>query len=162
MKYISTDSTHPLLSSRNGYWLKDNAVYDVSHDTHINFIITHADWFGLTDQTILDIYARYDEAPGKEAKAREELVRIAAVKGWIRIRHYSDRRDYWSIQTDDTEARKTSIVEFINWAVANKIMQPDAEAVILGFNNKEDRKEYKWKDGGIQRYLLENEQSGKT
>lgn len=155
MKYVSRDSTSPTASPSNGFWVKDDTVYDVTFGSHVGLIIERTDLFGLTGKMVMDIYKKHGEVIGSESKAREELVRLAAAKGWIRIRHYANPKDYFSIQTDDTTKRKKNIISFLMWAIAQGIMMRDSEARLVGFNDPGDFKEFKWVDGGIGRYLSE-------
>ncbi len=91
---------------------------------------------------------------GAESKAREELVRMVSESGWIRVRHYTNPKDLWSIQSDDCVKRKKDIKGFLIWALEQGIMQPDSEAKMLSYCSP-DCQEYKWADGGIGRYLSE-------
>ena len=63
--------------------------------------------------------------------------------------------EYWSIQTDSTKARRNTIVAFIRWGIENGIVQENDSAIILGFNDPQDRHEYEYKDGGIGKFLFE-------
>jgi hypothetical protein len=158
MKYISKDIAHPFASPTNGFWVKDDTVYDVTFGSHVGLIIERPGLFGLTGKMIMDIYRKHGEVVGSESKARDELVRLAASNGWIRVRRYSTPRDFFSIQTDDTTKRSKDIIAFVVWALEQKIMMPDSEAKILGYHNPGDCQEYKWADGGITLYLSENKE----
>jgi hypothetical protein len=158
MKYISKDIAYPTPSPTNGFWVKEDIVYDVTFGSHVGLIIEHPELFGLTGRMIMDIYKKHGEAIGSESKAREELVGLAASNGWIRVRRYSTPKDFFSIQTDDTKKRRKDIIAFVVWALGQKIMMPDSEAKILSYNNPGDCQEYKWADGGITLYLSENKE----
>jgi hypothetical protein len=153
MKYFSDRSTSPVASPKNGFWVKEDEVHDVTEDTHVGFIISHRYRFNLTIDDITLIYDHYGEEFGSEKQAREDLVRIAASQGWIRVRRYAKPNDYWSIQCDDTSKRREVIQDFLKWAIGNRIMTKDATAIIAGFDNEQDVQEYKWEDGGIGNYL---------
>lgn len=92
---------------------------------------------------------------GTEAKARETLIREATLVGWVRIRNYTKPTDRWTIQCDDTKARRRSIAEFLRWGIENRVVRKDDSALLEGFNNPQDTHEYLWQDGGIGQYLLE-------
>jgi hypothetical protein len=93
------------------------------------------------------------ETIGTEGKARDDLIKLAASKGWARVRHYSKPKNYWSIQADSTKKRRDVIKEFIIWALSNKIMGETDAAVILGFDDPSDRHQYGWESGGIRAFM---------
>ena len=158
MKYISQDSQQPLPSPHNGFWVRDDTIFDVTTSSHVKFIIENTSLFNLTGEQIADIYKKHGEVVGTEMSAREELVRYATSLGWIRVRHYPKERDFWSIQADDTNKRRFTIAGFLRWAIECKVMERDSSAVIVGFDDPQDRLEYDWKQGGIGEYLHENEE----
>jgi len=88
VRYISKESTHPVPSAKNGFWVKDDKVYDVTSSTHVQFMIDNPSLFGLTTERIRSVYEKHGEQVGTEQKAREELIRHAAAMGWIRVRKY--------------------------------------------------------------------------
>jgi hypothetical protein len=90
MKYFSDGSTSPVASPKNGFWVKDGQVFDVTDDSHVAFMINHPYRFNLTIDDITLIYDHYSEEFGSEKQAREDLVRIAASQGWIRVNSCSD------------------------------------------------------------------------
>ncbi|MGA2762965.1 MAG: hypothetical protein ABSG17_06340 [Spirochaetia bacterium] len=155
MKYVSRDSTIPMASSNNGFWVRDDQIFDVTNSSHVRFIIDNPFLFNLTGKQILDVYKKHREVVGTESKARAELVRYAASLGWCRVRHYTRPKEYWSIQTDSTKARKETVVAFIRWGIENGIVHKNDSAVIIGFANSRDRHEYLYQDGGIANFLSE-------
>ena len=114
----------------------------------------------MSGQHVLEVYRRYEEVVGTEAKAREELIREATLLGWIRVRHYTKHTDRWTIQCDDTEARKANIADFLRWGIENRVVRKDDSALIEGFNNPQDTHEYLWQDGGVSGYLNKQTDSG--
>ena len=155
MEYISEHSGSPIVSPNNGYWIHDHTVYDVTTSTHVRFLIEHTDLFQISMDTIRIIYGLRDEPIGTEGRARDELIKLATTRGWVRIRHYSKPTDYWSIQADSSLKRKQTIKGFIEWALQNSIMMDHDAAVILGFDDPTDRHEYGWESGGVKTYLNE-------
>ena len=153
MKYISNDSKVPIKSPHNGYWVRNDEIFDMTSMSHVQFLIERPFLFNLTGKQILAVYKKHGELVGTESKAREELVRTVAESGWIRVRHYTNPKDFWSIQSDDCGRRKKDIRGFLTWALEQRIMQPDSEAQIVGFNNVADFQEFRWADGGVGRYL---------
>jgi hypothetical protein len=89
-------------------------------------------------------------------RAKEILIRHAASLGWIKIRHYLNPSDFWSIQADNTLKRAEQIINFILWAVDEGILESHSEAVIVGYDNPGDNYRYRRKNGGVERYLAEN------
>jgi len=77
---------------------------------------------------------------------------MATRAGLVRIRKYV-KPMYWSIQCNSTHDQRADIVAFIRWGVESGIMRKDDAAVILGFQNKEDRHSYTWAEGGIGKYI---------
>lgn len=154
MKYTSNDSNVPIKSPHNGFWVRDDHIFDVTTSSHVRFIIENPSLVDLTSEQIHDVYKKHGEVVGSESKARAELVRTVAESGWIRVRHYTNPKDLWSIQSDDCVKRKKDIKGFLTWALEQGIMQPDSEAKMLSYSSL-DCQEYKWADGGIGRYLSE-------
>jgi hypothetical protein len=153
MKYFSDRSSSPVASPKNGFWVKEGEVFDVTEDTHVGFIIKYPYRFNLAKDDIVLLYEHYDQPLGSEKQAREDLVRIATSRGWVRIRRYTSPNDHWSIQCDDTSKRREVITEFLKWAIENRILTKDATAIIAGFDKEQDVQEYKWEEGGISLYL---------
>lgn len=138
-----------------GYWSIGTKVYDMTADRHMLFIEEHPDLFNLTPEDIKAIYEKYGERVEQEGKGREELIKLAASQGWVRVRHYIKPEDYWSIQVDNLKRRKNNIQDFLYWAMEHKIMDPQAPAVLLGYDNPADREVYDWQSGGIKNYLIQ-------
>lgn len=156
MKYFSSESgSVPIPSLNNGYWVRHDQIFDVTSSSHVWFMIENPSLFALTSNQIIEIYNKHREILGTEAKARDELVRYAASLGYCRVRRYMRPKEYWSIQTDSTKARRDTIVSFIRWGIENSVVQENNSAIILGFNDALDRHVYEYKDGGIKKFLFE-------
>jgi|GEM_PF-2883255 len=81
-----------------GFWgyPASNLLVPVSC-SHVKSIIHSPLLFGFQGkEEIWEYYRNHREKRGIEGKAREELIRIAVQRGWIRIRHYG-RENYYSI-----------------------------------------------------------------
>ena len=140
-------------SSFQAYWIKYNQVYEV--DTkHINMVIKNPEMFGLTIEEIRAIYKKYNEKIGQEGKAREEIIKLVAKNGWLRVRHYAIPKDYWTIQFDSHRKRKKNIDAFIDYALENLNMNINDELSLLGYEDN-FQKTYAFSDGGISIYLME-------
>lgn len=136
-------------------------VYEVSGDTHIKTIFDNPELFGTTTEEIKQKYEKYGEPVNFEGKAREEIIKDVAQRGWIRVRHYTGRNDYWSIQTDDTNIRAKALKAFVRWATkipedgSKPTMSYDDTVIIMGYNDPNDIKRYDFMTGGVKRYLVE-------
>ena len=156
MRYFSSESGNvPIPSLNNGYWVRDQQIFDVTSTSHVRFMIENPSLFNLTSKQILQVYNKHGEPLGTESNARQELVRYATSLGFCRVRRYTRPNEFWSIQTDSTKARRNTIVAFIRWGIENGIVQENDSAIILGFNDSQDRHEFNYKDGGIISYPLE-------
>jgi hypothetical protein len=153
MRYISEYTTFPEAAAGNGYWVHGNDVYDMTTDIHVKFIEENPKLFDITSEMVKKIYDKHHEKIGSEGEAREELIKLVANNGWLRVRHY-ERPDYWSIQCDSTRLRDHTIENFIYWAIEHKVMRYDSSATITGYNDPDDVHTYEWKDGGIKGFLI--------
>ena len=154
MQCITLDDPKPVQGK--GFWLREEKVYDVSASSHVQFMIDHPKLFNLTPERVREIYGWQNEPLGHEARAREILIKHAVTQGWIRIRHYLRPLDYWSIQAANTSKQERQIAEFFLWAIDQDIMKPHSEVIILGFDDPGDWHRYRWRNGGVGRYLAEN------
>lgn len=152
MKYQSDDSLPPKPSATS-FLVKGDTVYDFTYGTHVMYIAENLAKFDLNKKEVGTVYRWNDETPETEGATREALVRHAASRGWIRVRHYGIPKSYWSIQCDETARRRDVIADFIGWAVANNIMDENDPAVILGYDNPKDLQAFTSRMGGIKMYL---------
>jgi hypothetical protein len=82
--------------NREAFWLRGARRYDVA-ETHIRFVLDHADLFGVSREEIDELFERHQETPGFEGKARQDLFIALFRKGWIRVRHKADRTGDWFV-----------------------------------------------------------------
>jgi hypothetical protein len=143
-------------TSFQGYWVKNDKVYDVTNSSHIKFIIEHPEWFELTLEELHQIYNKYGEKFRAENKAREFIIRSVAKLGWVRVRHYTKPIDYWSIQCDSIARRSNTIKDFIYWGVENHVLSYNDSAVLIGYNNENDIEKFDFNSGGIKNFLIES------
>jgi hypothetical protein len=138
-----------------GYWVRGNKILDMGQ-SHIRYVIDNSEAFGLTKDYVEDVYAKYNESLGVEGKAREELIKRVSSNGWVRVRHYVGKRDYWSIQCDDIDKRIKTIKNFVEHMVyVEEEMRQDDELQILGYTTNELRK-YSFQEGGAHTFITEN------
>ena len=110
---------------KGGYWLKGKDVYytlivDIGFHSHIRYLIRNHSAFQISKKNIEKTYAKHKERMGFEGRAREELIKAALAKGWIRVRHQLSPYDHWIIQCDDISQRKPVISAFLNWRFKNQ------------------------------------------
>lgn len=99
------------------YWISPTGrIMDTNGEYHIKSVVDYPHKFGLSDEYINDLYAKYGETPPSEGKAREEIILNLARKGWIRIRVYLSRQgSYVSVTMNDLNDRaKDSLYKWAN------------------------------------------------
>jgi hypothetical protein len=137
-----------------GYWINGNQIIDVTFTSHIGYLFDHSEDFGFSRQEVDETFQRHGEKPGEEGRAREELIRRATTRGWIRVRRYVRPRDYWSVQFDKIEERKETIVSFLRSMIEQHKMSKDDELRLIGFRDG-FKKICSFQEGGVGRFLEE-------
>jgi hypothetical protein len=88
-------------------WISPDGEILTDSGSHIEYVISNPDKFGLRRKYIEQIYAKYNEPLKQEGKARKELIFELVRRGWIRLRRYPNQ--YWSINVfqlnDEVRAR---------------------------------------------------------
>ena len=120
------------MAQGKGYWAKGTKIIPIS--IHIQYIMDHPEDFLLSKEKIKEVYKKHKEKYGIEGKAREEIIKSVLSQGWLRVRHYTGRGDYWSIQFDNYKRRKTTIKSFINKMFMDEISQYD-DLVLMGMDD---------------------------
>ena len=142
-----------MASSFNGFWVKDDTIYDVTFSSHVAFVLDNVSLFSISLDEIKEIYSICGEPFGSDGgKAREQLIRRATLSGWIRVRKY-EKPSYVSIQCNGTVDQRADIVAFVEWAIKSGVLKSDEAAVIMGFQDERDRHSYSWEEGGIGKYV---------
>ncbi len=77
------------------FWISPQGEITSSQQSHISIIIKYPEKFGFTIDKIKEIYDRFNEPMGHEGKAREEIVKLALRRKFVRIRKYPNK--FWSI-----------------------------------------------------------------
>ena len=142
------------MSQGYGCWVKNNRRVDVTESSHIAFLNDHPAQFVLTQKKVEQIHKKYGEKKGTENKAREKLIKLGCRSGWVRVRHYIGKEDYWSIQFDDWGKRKKTVINFVRRAIRSKIMSRNDELSLTGFADS-TYKEYSYIDGGASMFQAE-------
>jgi len=118
------------------FWINADRIVDVGERSHIQQIIDQPDFFGLTEETVTNVYKKHGERLYVEGAAREELIKSACQNGWIRVRQYARRQnEYWSIQFDAYHRRKKVIQNFVVWALTKGLMTRSDLLVLVGFED---------------------------
>lgn len=138
-----------------GYWYKNKKLFQIENEKHIDFIIKYPEKFNLTKEEVKAMYLKYNEKYGMEGKAREELIVSVIEEGWIRLRHYTRPRDYWSIQYYNFREQEKELHEIIETLIFDeKTMRHDDEIVFIGFGD-ESKFVYSFMNGGASKFLQE-------
>jgi hypothetical protein len=143
-----------------GFWIKDRDIFELEN-SHIRFIAEHAEMFGFEEDEIKREFKKHKEPLYTEGQARKILIKRAAKRGFIRVRHYLSKEDYWAIQCDSFIKRRESIYYFIDYALEKKIMSRHDALKILSYEN-DLLFEYSWQTGGVSRFLKDKERYGDT
>jgi hypothetical protein len=134
------------------FWVHGYDIYELYAIKHVEFILKNLSLFDITESEIKSTYEKYNEPLYSEGKAREEIIKKVAKDGWVRVRHYVGRNDYWSIQTDRYERRKGIIKNFVNKALNKYGMVLDDEVCIVSYDTNSVLS-YTSQDGGVARLL---------
>ena len=139
------------ISKNIAFWVYKNRIIELDVETHIQYIIKNPEMFNTTKKEIDNIYKGYNEPVNLEGKAREEIIKDIAKKGWVRIRYYVGRgSEYWSIQCDDYRRREESIFSFIDYAIDNNIMTYHDPVSIISYDSGISIS-YSFAEGGISK-----------
>jgi len=125
------------MSRGNGYWVRGDQIKDVTFENHIDDIIRMPEAFGLSKEDVQNAHRVHGERLGQEGKARDELIKKASERGWIRVRYYSGHQgDYWSVQFDEISKREKAVKNFLAWAVyESKVMHRNDDVRLLGYKD---------------------------
>lgn len=118
---------------REGYWYKKGSIIDITNSSHIRCIYDTPEQFGLTTTEVQETHASHNETPPHKGKAREVLIKKGKECGWIRVRHYVGKKDYWSIQFYYYDKRKNAIRALVNLLVSENSMSRYNTIVLTDF-----------------------------
>lgn len=121
------------------FWIKDRRIYECE-SSHIRFLLDNTGLFGFKKEDLVEIFRKHKEKIGFEGKAREEIIRSAVKKGWIRVRKYVSPKYYWSIQFDAYEKRKAAVDNFILWASKRAGLKKNDPIALLGYDDGDPQK----------------------
>lgn len=99
-----------------GYWYYNKTLY-LLENTHINFVKSNPELFGLSEEYIDSVYQEMNEPLGFEGKARIKIMtKLIIEKGWIRIRHHYGKGSYfWTFECNHIDDRIDDVTLIGTW-----------------------------------------------
>lgn len=120
----------------DAYWVSPSGEIIGIDRRHINFMSQDPEKFGITADHIQSLYKKYNERPGQEGKAREELMIDAMKNGWLRARHTDNRG--WIIQSYAFNKRdKDNIWDFIEKMYSRGDIRKNTPVAISSVQNNQ-------------------------
>jgi|AntRauTorcE11898_2_1112593.scaffolds.fasta_scaffold00374_11 hypothetical protein len=122
---------------QQGGWISPRGELFLCRQTHVLEIIACPHVFGVSRTDIEAAYAKHGERIGQEGQAREELIRAAVARGWIRFRRHEARAAYWSVTADTldsaTRDRITGLARLVLQGLSGAVEHaPDIPVRIFG------------------------------
>jgi len=93
---------------------------------HIDVICDHPELFGFTKDYVTEKFKKYNEPLRSEKRARNELMREAYKKGFIRLRYRKDH--YWIAESENlfgNEKKRAQIAGWIKFMLEHKELNAD-------------------------------------
>lgn len=116
------------------YWISPvGKILPIYEDNHIAQVINNPNAFGMTLGEIQKMYDEENEQLGSEGKARERIIKLLILQGWIRIRRYM-RQDMFSVNIGRLTKRTKNYL--YKWAMAMKDLGLKYSQVKLDLPNK--------------------------
>ncbi len=84
----------------SAFWVRNGQIYEVLR-THIRFVLDNPGLFDRTKDDLIAAFRKYGEKIGFEGKARARIIREAVDDGWVRVRHYRGKENYWSFHCSE-------------------------------------------------------------
>ena len=134
------------MSRKIGYWLSESGAVPVERD-HAETVLAEPEKFELDRESVMALYRSHDEPPGSEGFARDEVIRMAAKKGWIRVRIHNTAGHYVMLQGYEPEKQLERISSFLCDLVHRDIIAAD-ETIVLSDFATASTKTLHWTDGG--------------
>jgi hypothetical protein len=141
----------------NAWWVKRGQKYIDVDTKHINTVLEHPESFGLTRESILDIYNEFGEKPGQEGDAREKIILELVKEGWLRVRHYTRPQDYWTFTVNSFRGQTPDIAKFCNWAIGAGTMSERDSMMVASLRDNQTYR-YDFMNGGVGKFLNEKKQ----
>lgn len=118
------------------YWINPTGkILNVGGTKHIDQIIKAPEKFGFTFKDIEELHEKYGERIGMEGKAREELIKEAMRKDFIRIRLYPNVQ--WSVNLWRlTSNAEKALMIWAKEASKNRMAGPHMPVKILEFKTQ--------------------------
>lgn len=134
------------MSRVKGYWLSEHDAVSVEGD-HADPLLEEPERFGLTREELLEIYEKHGEEPGKEGFARDEAIRAAAAKGWVRIRIHDVHDTFVMVQGYEPEEKLPLVSSFLCDLLHRDIIAADETVVLSNFSDS-STVTLDWSNGG--------------
>jgi hypothetical protein len=126
------------MSQEHAFWVSGETWVD-AHGDHLKPILDEPDKFGLSHERLEEVYDQHGETLGAEGRARDQLIREAAEKGWVRVRRYREPANRIVIQGYNTNAKFSSIRAFLQQLFERQIVTTDDTVVISDYGSGEAR-----------------------
>ena len=114
-----------------GYWYKDYVLYPI-YSTHIRAVLDYPQLFETDKESLLQEFRKHQEKIGFEGKARREIIEKLLSDGWVRIRHYRGKNDYWSLQFDSEKMNVEVLEDLLPFMRENQIIKTDEVVKLNG------------------------------
>lgn len=113
------------MKTNQAYWISPKNEILVVDDIHINSIVEHPEWFGLTAEEL----NKRGIQRGKEDETRNQLMMELIKKGFIRVRYYP-KYDYFNFQLhaphgELSETQKQQIESFVDIILNDELIGDD-------------------------------------
>jgi hypothetical protein len=134
------------MARKVGYWLSHTDAISVEED-HAATVLAEPARFGLDREEVLSVYRRHDESPGSEGFARDEVIRMAAKNGWLRLRIQNSNGRYIVVQGYEPEKHMDRVTSFLCDLVHRDLIAVD-ETIVLSDFAKASMDSVEWTEGG--------------
>jgi len=129
-----------------GYWYKGYVLYPI-YSTHIRAVLDYPQLFKTDKESLLKEFRKHHEKIGFEGKARREIIEKLLGAGWVRIRHYRGKGEYWSFQYD-SEKMSAEVLEYLlPFMRENQIIKKDEVVKLNGAVLKRTNRYYSMRIG---------------
>ncbi len=99
------------------YWITPNYLVLPVTTSHIEMVIDYPMIFAIDAEYIQTVYDGYKEPLRCEGGARAEIIKELVKKGYIRLRRYQKKREYWSANIREADATTLDTLREFFWAM---------------------------------------------
>lgn len=126
------------MSQEHAFWVSGETWVDAQGD-HLKPILNEPEKFGLSQKRLTEVYEQHGESLGAEGRARDQLIREAAEKGWVRVRRYREPANRIVIQGYNIDSKFSSIRAFLQQLFERQIVTTEDTVVISDYESGEAR-----------------------